>query len=85
MQALTCTQHGGEFDAREAIEHVRRFHASFIRRAGRLGEIDAHGHMWYCFNCDSDFRDHRSYDLDDAMWAHLRTNHDNIVDCIVLT
>lgn len=83
MQALRCTQHGGDFDTQQAIEHVRRFHASFIKRAGRLGEFDTHDHMWYCFRCGSDFKDHRSYDSDDAMWAHLLQKHDFDVDCMV--
>ena len=83
MHALTCTQHGGEFDVQEAIEHVRRFHASFIKRRGRPGEIDAHVHMRYCFDCSSSVKNHRSYDFDNAMWKHLRRNHDTIVDCVV--
>ena len=83
MQALTCTQHGDDFDVREAIEHIRRFHASFIKRHRLPGEIDGHGHMWYCFDCDCDVKNHRSYDTDNAMWAHLKSKHETIVDCMV--
>ena len=83
MRALTCTEHEYYFDTREAIEHLRRFHVDFIKRPGRPGEIDAHNHMWYCFECSSGFKDHRSYDSDKAMWAHLRHHHNDSVDCII--
>lgn len=83
MQALTCTEHDEDFDIREAIDHVRRFHASFIKRPGRAGEIDAHNHMWYCFYCSTSIKDHRSYDSDNAIWTHLRHNHDSIVNYII--
>ncbi|KAL3495001.1 hypothetical protein BJX62DRAFT_196661 [Aspergillus germanicus] len=41
----TCTDHEEE----EAIEHLRRHHASFIHRPRRLG------HIWYCFDCESKY------------------------------
>ena len=83
MQALTCTEHDQDFNIREAIEHIRRSHASFIGRPGRAGEIDGHNHMWYCYDCGSNIKNHRSYDSDNAMWTHLKRNHETIVDCIV--
>ena len=83
MQALKCTQHGEDFDVRGAIEHIRRLHASFIERPKRPGEFDAHGHMWYCFECDTINKDHRSFNSDNAMWTHLRRNHDTIIDCMI--
>jgi hypothetical protein len=39
----TCTEHVEDFcDMDEAIEHLRRRHASFIHRPGRLGAADSH-------------------------------------------
>jgi hypothetical protein len=68
----------------EVIEHLRGCHVSFIGRPGSPGQVDGHGHMWYCFDCDScTFSNHRSYDSDKAMWDHLNQNHDAITDCIV--
>lgn len=84
MPALKCSQHEEEFDVRGATEHVRRFHASFVTRPGRPGEIDTHNHMWYCFGCSSNVKDHRSYDSDNAMSTHLRhNNHGTVVDRIM--
>lgn len=85
MYLLTCLEHGNEFiGIREAIEHIRAKHVGFIRRPGRPGECDTHGHTWYCFDCESRaFSDHRSYDSDRAMWNHLKDRHIGIFDYIV--
>merc|ERR1711934_277485 len=73
---LTCDEHGKEIDEMgEAIEHLRVKHVSFIRRPGRLGKTDTHGHYWYCFECGSGQKDHRSFNSDEAMWSHLKDRH----------
>lgn len=85
MATWTCIDHGKDLKGiQQTIEHVRRYHASFIRRPGRLGDFDTHGHMWYCFDCESrTLNDHRSYDSDRAMWNHLQQSHTTVVDCIM--
>lgn len=85
---LVCTEHVEDLvDLQDAIEHLRRYHLSFIGRPGRLGQIDAHGHIWYCFNCSSsrslNDKNHRSYDSDESIWDHLKQNHSTIIDCIL--
>ncbi|KAL4778454.1 hypothetical protein BJX76DRAFT_343143 [Aspergillus varians] len=79
-----CTEHGDDFwGLDKAIEHLRRHHASFIRRPGRLGAADSHGHIWYCMDCESRYlNDHRSFDSDGAMWKHLTACHPFISDCV---
>jgi hypothetical protein len=83
MDLLRCIHHEEYFGLQGAIEHLRRFHVSFINRPGRPGEIDTHDHMWYCFDCRSAFKDHRSYNSDTAMWSHLTDSHSDIVLDIV--
>ena len=85
MTALTCTQHPQYLsDLQEAIEHIRVYHLSSITRPGRPGTVDTHGHMWYCWACESrSLKDHRSFDANEAMWEHLRSRHCDIAACIV--
>jgi hypothetical protein len=64
----------------KAIEHLRAKHVSFIRRPGRLGEMDMHEHYWYCFDCGSSVKGHRSFNSDKSMWSHLKNRHGAIVD-----
>lgn len=78
---LTCDEHDKEIaDMGEAIEHLRPKHVSFIRRPGCLGEADTHGHYWYCFDCGSGLKDHRSFNSDKAIWSHLKNRHSYIMD-----
>jgi hypothetical protein len=85
MDTFACTEHGRDFrDRRAVIEHIRGYHVSFIRRPGRPGDVDSHGHMWYCFECDSrTLNDHWSYDSDNVMWGHLAQSHSGVFDSIV--
>lgn len=85
MTTFTCAEHGNNFrDQRAVIEHIRGSHVSFIRRPGRPGESDTHGHTWYCFDCESrNFNDHGSYDSDNAMWGHLAQAHNYVFDNIM--
>lgn len=79
--SLTCYEHGKDFASMgQAIDHIRAKHASFIRRPGRLGETDTHGHYWYCFDCETALKDHRSFDSDEAMWRHLEHSHSYVMD-----
>jgi hypothetical protein len=61
----------------DIFEHLRSSHAlDFVRRPGAQGSFDSHGHLWYCFQCDGkSCKDHRSFDSDQAMWAHLDACH----------
>lgn len=78
---LTCGEHGKEIiDTGEAIEHLRAKHVTFIGRPGRLGQTDTHGHCWYCFDCESDWKDHRSFNSNESMWRHLKDKHSYIAD-----
>jgi hypothetical protein len=80
----TCTEHGEDFWVMdEAIEHLRRYHASFIRRPERLRAADSHGHIWYCIDCEyRNLNNHRSFDSHKAMWNHLQCRHGLILDCL---
>lgn len=72
---LTCHQHDKDFaDKGQAIEHLRAKHVSFIGRP-KFGQTDAHGHYWYCFDCGSGLKNHRSFNSDKAMWSHLKASH----------
>jgi hypothetical protein len=84
MDNYNCTKHNQDFDSlANMVEHVRRYHASFIIRHGRLGSLDTHGHMWYCFACDRPFSHHRSYDTHKALWDHLKASHETEVETMV--
>lgn len=80
----TCTNHDHDFcGLSDIIEHIRKVHTSFIRRPGRPGHVDSHGHMWYCFECDRlPYQDHRSYDSDRAMLDHLKDRHSELLEHI---
>ena len=83
MELYTCTEHDQDFRTlADVLEHLRKRHASLIRRPASLGIPDSHGHLWYCFYCESDFNDHRSYNSDKAMFDHLRRRHSDVTDSI---
>jgi hypothetical protein len=67
-----------------AIEHVRRAHSNgSLKRPHALDTPDTHGHLWYCFECESrSGNDHSSYDSDQAMWDHLSRRHEYCVSTI---
>ena len=84
MDTYNCIEHHQDFDSlANMVEHVRRYHASFIIRHGRLGSLDNHGHMWYCFGCYRPLSDHRSYNSHGAMWDHLIASHETVVEIMV--
>ncbi|KAL2814017.1 hypothetical protein BJX63DRAFT_207251 [Aspergillus granulosus] len=84
MVEYMCTDHRQDFwGMDQAIEHVRRRHSNFIDRAGRLGARDTHGHIWYCHQCQSRNKPHRSFDSDDAMWRHLKARHSFIMESLI--
>jgi hypothetical protein len=70
----------------ETIEHLRKKHRlSFIRRPGSLGTSDSHGHVWYCFDCETKAgKNHRSFQSNKAMWDHLNDHHNHQLDNIKL-
>jgi hypothetical protein len=58
------------------LEHARKCSGGADIRRGRLGEPDAHGHLWYCFSCDNKTgKGHKSFDSDQGMCDHLRAVH----------
>jgi hypothetical protein len=77
-------QHFYTEDLSGVIEHVRRAHNDgLLKRPHALGTPDTHGHLWYCFECDSrSGNDHSSYDSDQAMWDHLSRCHEYCVSTI---
>jgi hypothetical protein len=67
----------------EVIEHVRTHGEISIDRPAALGVSDNHGHLWYCFNCETKLgKNHRSFQSDEAMWSHLNDCHDSVLDMI---
>jgi hypothetical protein len=66
-------------DLEYAIEHVRKQHNNDIRRPGAIGCTDSHGHLWYCFGCETALKDHKSFDSDEAMMAHLTACHEKCI------
>lgn len=70
----------------EIVEGCRKISPAEIRRPGRLGQIDRHGHMWYCFAipCEPAHKDHRSFDSHSAMLRHLQDRHNALLDVISL-
>ena len=73
----TCSLCSEKFcDLEYAIEHVRKHHDRNIKRpAGAVGDSDSHGRVWYCFGCETDRKDHRSYNSSEAMYQHLKDCH----------
>lgn len=73
----SCPQFETFYPLDEMIEHIRKKHISSIRRPNALGISDSHGNVWYCFACEGSLgQDHRSFNSDQAMWAHLNDKHD---------
>jgi hypothetical protein len=72
------------WDLGQVIEHLRGAHGkSFLRRPCVLGILDSHGHLWYCFGCDTKLgKGYRSFRSDKTMWDHLNTCRDCDVDDI---
>lgn len=82
MSTYTCSVHDEDFGSMEgAIEHIRGRHATFIKRPGRVGCSDRHGHIWYCFDCETKISYHRSFDSDGATWSHLKICHVDLLSC----
>lgn len=71
-------------DLGEVVEHIRRAHDNgSLKRPQALGTPDAHGHVWYCFECESrSGNDHSSFNSDQAIWAHLSCRHEYCVSTI---
>jgi hypothetical protein len=72
-----CSDRANEFDdLGDAIEHIRKHHdIHSIGRPGAVGCSDSHGHQWYCFDCETAVKDHRSFNSDEAMLQHLTACH----------
>jgi hypothetical protein len=63
-------------DLGDAIEHIRKAHGiNKIGRPGAVGCPDSHDHVWYCSDCETAARDHKSFDSDEAMLQHLTARH----------
>ncbi|OJJ45028.1 hypothetical protein ASPZODRAFT_134461 [Penicilliopsis zonata CBS 506.65] len=85
MNSYTCADHGDYFwSAAEILEHLRDHHASFIGQPGLPGVMDSHGHIWYCFECESHSTKHRGFDSDQAMLDHLKQRHGNIMSSVYI-
>jgi hypothetical protein len=79
-----CQNNQDLYSVGEIIEHLRKKHKLlFIQRPNSLGIADSHGHVWYCFDCETKWgKDHRSFQSDKAMWHHLNDRHDYQLDKI---
>lgn len=67
---------GSEWFEDEIVEHIRKKHSfTGIRRPHAVGVPDSHNHIWYCFDCETDLKYHRSFDTHWAMLQHLRDLH----------
>jgi hypothetical protein len=40
-----------------------------------MGIPDKHGHEWYCFQCCTETKNHKSFDSTDSMMKHLNDKH----------
>jgi hypothetical protein len=65
-----------------AIEHLRKKHCAGIdiRRPGGRFDEDSHGNVWYCFSCETDYKDHRSFQSNEAMMQHLDAKHGTSIE-----
>lgn len=77
MQRL-CEGDQDLYSLNKTIEHLRAKHGLwFIIRPNRLGNPDSHGHVWYCFLCETSHKDHRSFKSPNDMWKHLSHCHNH--------
>eukprot|EP01083_Nonionella_stella_P205404 748015_1 len=59
----------------DIIETMRKSRRSMIRGPGNLRIPDNHGHIWYCFECETPMKNHRSFNSHEAMYAHIQSKH----------
>ena len=59
----------------DVIENCRRSNPSSIRRPHSVGVQDTHGHIWYCFKCQTYPKNHRSFNSHKEMHAHITKTH----------
>eukprot|EP01084_Bolivina_argentea_P067176 122397_1 len=62
------------------IEKLRIDYPHSIKRPSAVGMADSHGHIWYCFACETIVNYHRSFDTHQAMYNHLKSNHSEWID-----
>lgn len=69
-------------DDSEKVEYLHTLFPSWVRRPGRVGVADSHGHLWYCFhpNCvaATGFKGHRSIHTHGGMIKHINAKHDDL-------
>lgn len=88
MSEFACLQCEKKFDGvAEAIEHIRKPKCSSldIRRPSSLYDCDSHGNEWYCFECSTNLKDHRSFKSSEAMRQHLSDVHRHCFSMVELT
>lgn len=82
MESYTCTDYGQDFWSEDdVIENLQGHHINFIKRPGRPGIMDNHGHIRYCFECEGLFKDHRNYGSGKAM-LYLKQCHGDIMSSV---
>lgn len=62
------------------VEELRRMDPFMIKRPHALGERDTHEHLWYCFGCETRFKDHKSFNSHYAMYHHIRNYHPEFLE-----
>jgi hypothetical protein len=59
--------------ASKLAKHIRNKHGVDMRCTGQ--SCDSHGHVWYCFKCETLLKDHRSFNSDNAAFDHVLDCH----------
>lgn len=59
------------------IDHLRKCKGCEvdIRRPAAVGVADSHGWTWYCFNCVTSDKNHKSFSTSKGLASHLETVH----------
>jgi len=58
--------------------HMRKEYNVDVRLAPN-GQ-DSHGHMYYCMSCTSGYKDHKSFDSEQAITDHVRDVHSKHIE-----
>ena len=82
MEQYTCKQCSNHMNSMQDVaKHLRKecIDRIDIRAFGRPGQRDTHGHLWYCFSCEIDWKDHRSFNSNVALLQHLSACHNDMI------
>jgi len=83
MEEYTCTECSKHMNSMEEVaKHLRRNktkcnYVDVRASVGGPGRADNHNHVWYCFSCEKDWKDHRSFNSSKALFQHLKDCHED--------